>query len=198
MMQSHMGRKLLVLALVALANLVSADLYHNAKHVVSFTDENDFESAVVNSDSVWMIQFYSSQDAAKSQRLVPEYVQVAEIGRGIFSLGVVDVSTEAGQVLAKKHGIKTTSTSLPSLWLFADTPKPKKYTGKATKAQDLLNEMIQTAVDTIRVRASGSAGGGPSFSTSNTNGPSKVVHLTSANFQEQVLDNPLVSAIACK
>ena len=199
-MQSHMCRQLVVLALLALASLVSANLYDNAKHVVSFTDEKDFESAVVNSDSVWMIQFYSSQET-KSQRLVSEYVQVAEIARGIYSLGVVDVSTDVGQALAKTYGIKTSSTSLPSLWLFADTPKPKKYAGKTTTAQDLLNEIIQTAMETIRVRATtgSGAGGGPSFSsTSHQNGPSKVVHLTSSNFQEQVLENPLVSAIACK
>lgn len=191
---------LLVLACLALANFTSADnLYSNAKHVVSFDNEKDFESSVVKSDSVWMIQFYSSQDT-KSQRVVPEYAQVAEIARGIYSLGVVDVDTDAGQALAKTYGIKT--SSLPSFWLFADNPKPKKFTGKTAAtatAQDLLNEIIQTAMETIRVRATGSAGaGGPHSSNTRSHGPSKVVQLTAANFQEKVLENPLVSAIACK
>ncbi len=179
----------LSVGLLALTSVVSANLYINKDFIVSFHEVIEFETQVTNSDSVWMIQFFSSDDP-KSQNIVQDYSQVAEIARGIYRIGAVDVNTDAGRELAKNYNIKT--SSLPSIWLFSDDAKPKKYTGKKT-AQDMLNEIIQTGMETIRVRA----GSGPQRSSS-SNGPSKVVQLTSSNFQQEVLDNPLVSAVACK
>jgi hypothetical protein len=58
--------------------------------------------------------------------------------------------------------------------------------------------MVDMSIITLKLRAgdpSASSGGGHS---SSGRGESKVVQLTSANFQKEVLDSPLVSAVACK
>lgn len=204
-------RRYCLLGFLALCSLAApraalASLYDDNPYVVSFDEVPNFKSQVAGSDAVWMIHFFS-QSASSSQQVVPEFSQVALIARGIFHVGAVDVSTDAGQAIAEAYGVKTSSSSI--MFFGDDGDKPKKLAGKKT-AQEMLQELIQVGIETIRVRAGGSSsgpqsgggGGGSSShgssSSSSSGGKSKVVQLTDSNFQQEVLDNPLVSAVACK
>jgi len=170
-------------------------------HVESFDDVTVFQTKVAENDAVWMITFYSSaSDSQSAEKLLPEISKAASITRGVFHFGAVDVSTDGGNEIADKYTIVRATSSLPSIYIFSDEAKPQKYTGKKT-TQEILNKMVQTGIETIQTRAGGApgnSGGGPGSSKSSSTGPSKVVHLTSSNFQEKVLDSPLVSAVACK
>jgi len=201
-------RRYCLIGFLALCSLAApraalANLYDDNPYVVSFDEVPNFKSQVAGSDAVWMIHFFSPS-ASSSQQVVPEFSQVALIARGIFHVGAVDVSTDAGQAIAKAYGVKTSSSSI--MFFGDDGDKPKKYAGKKT-AQEMLQELIQVGIETIRVRAGGSSSGpqsggggssshGSSSSSSSSGGKSKVVQLTDSNFQQEVLDNPLVSAVA--
>ena len=171
-------------------------------HVDSFDDVTVFQTMVAENDAIWMITFFSSSSESQNvEKNLPEISKAASITRGVFRFGTVDVSTDGGIEIADKYNVRATS-SLPSIYMFTDEAKPQKYTGKKT-TQEILNKMVQTGIETIQTRAGGGGGpgssaGGPGSSKSSSTGPSKVVHLTSSNFQEKVLDSPLVSAVACK
>jgi hypothetical protein len=196
-----MSRSRCLLGLFALCSLVRgtlANLYDGDDYVVSFDEVTKFENQVAGGDPLWIIQFFSP-DASSSQKLVQEYSQIAKITRGIIQVGAVDVSTEAGAEIAKTYGVKTSSSSSPTIMFFGDdATKPKKYTGKKA-TEELLQESIQTALDTLVARAGGTPkGSSGSSSSSSSGGKSKVVQLTGGNFEDEVLNNPLVSAVACK
>jgi hypothetical protein len=199
--------KLLVVVWLLCSCGVKASLgtnrFEKSPNVEFFDDVTIFQTRVAESDAIWMITFYSSSSSSDAsqqseRQLVSEISLAATITRGVFHFGAVDVSADAGKEIAEQYEIR--SSSLPSIYMFTDDSKPKKYTGKKT-TQEILNKMVQTGIETIQARAggaNGSTGGTAGSSESSSKGPSKVVHLTSENFQEQVLDSPLVSAVACK
>lgn len=192
-----LGRLCVILALCALANFSLARLYDNNPHVVSFDEVTKFETEVAGGDSVWMIQFFSPNDPS-SQALVPEFSTVGMLTRGILFVGAVDVTTDAGQEIAEKYGVRISAG--PQIFFFGEEKKPKEFKGK-NHAQDILQEFVQASVGVIGARAELSGSSKPKFTSSSSggsSGSSKVVQLTTANFQEQVLDNPLVALVTCK
>jgi protein disulfide-isomerase A6 len=185
-----------------------------------------FADQILHSDKVWMVLFYKdgSFDSTSSSNdstdaLILDYEGLGEICRGICNLAAVPVSTEGGKNIADKYTKVLASTSkigvsYPSILIFTDNKeKPVLYSGKMD-ARALLQQILDSTVQTLNQRTtehprtytrsstgggSGSTGseGGNSNSRRNSNqGGSRVVPLTSDNFQEKVLNNPLVSLIA--
>ena len=143
---------------------------------------------------------------------------MASIARGLYNIGYIDVSTDAGKAISEGFDIKSTDDPTkirPTFLLFGDDRKnPTKYKGKQD-AQNMLNTIMETALETLQHRASGNGGtppppkSGESSSSSDGGGkrsnrrsskssPSKVLQLTTDNFEKEILNSPLVSAVACK
>ena len=191
----------LVLALAILGRECLASLYDDDKNVVKLDKFSTFERKVLQGDGIWIIQFFSPT-CPHCQNVVPEYKKMAEIVKGIFHVAIVDMSTEAGQRIAATKMVD----SFPTFYMYGDDKKdPKAYTG-ARDAQNMLQALLDFSLNVLRVRAGDPSAGYSSSSGSSSRsgssgaggGKSKVVQLTSANFQKEVLDNPLVSLVACK
>jgi protein disulfide-isomerase A6 len=177
-----------------------------------------FTNQILESDSVWMVLFFSDEtDEATQKAVTRDYKGLAELSKGICNLAAVPVSTEGGRAIAASYSkvlksrspssSSTAGISYPAILIFTDDRgKPKLYTGEM-EPRAILQQMLEATVQTLNQRAEAypntydrsnrgknSEHGG---SGGRTKGPrSHVVQLTSANFQEKVLDNPAVSLIA--
>lgn len=185
-------------------SLANNNLYDGDKHYVQTFDQySSFDKNVLQGDGIWMIQFYSPT-LPQCKDLVQDYKMLANVARGVFNIAAIDTSTKAGQRIASMYQVD----SFPAMFLIGDSKKPVKYTG-AHNVQEMFQEVMDFAVNTIRLR-SGDPMGDPTAQQSGKEkssssgggggggGSSKVVQLTSSNFEDQVLNNPMVSAIACE
>jgi protein disulfide-isomerase A6 len=176
----------------------SASFYNNDPNVLEITKYSSFEKKVLQGDGIWMVQFFSPS-CPHCKQIALQYSQVAEISKGIINIAVVDMSTTAGQRIGATYKVD----SYPSVYMYGeDKANPKLYNGQRD-AQNLLQAIMDVTMDTLRVRASGGAegfqsDGGKGESGGGGGGESKVVQLTSSNFQKEVLNNPLVSLVACE
>lgn len=175
-----------------LANLYDGDDHH----VTLFTDHDTFQQTVISGDGIWMVLFFSPT-SSECQRMVKDYKQVATIARGIYNVAAVDMSTDVGQRIGDEFANIESSTSVPMTYVFGDESKPKRYRGNPT-AQDMLQELVGYAMNTLKVRAGDPTAKREGDGGGDDGAASKVVQLTSSNFQQEVLDNPKVSAVACK
>ena len=184
-----------------------ANIYDEGNnHVQTIEDLDEFTEKVIDGDGVWMIQFYT-HDTPNLENLVKHYEVVAEITKGIYNVAAIDMKTEDGLPISQKYNIKHS----PTVLMFGDDKEnPIKFTGDQLTAQDLTQNFMEFAVQTMQTRAdggftvppppkSGGSGGSRNSSSgsgSSGGGKSKVVQITSANFQSEVLDNPKVGMIA--
>jgi hypothetical protein len=179
---------------------------------------------IQSSPGIWMLQFCNpnttTNTADECHALVPDYTLLAGIVHGIYNVGYVDTATAAGTVIASFYDIDTATTTTSSsnsgpifILLGEDKTRPIRYTGPQN-TQDMLQVIMELALETLRTRAgdpaasktnakkkksssgSGSSKNKPSSSSGKSS--SKVIQLTSANFQEEILNSPLVAAVACK
>ena len=178
-----------LILLAAYSKLCTATLYEGESYVKTFDKHSSFEKEVVKGDGVWMIKFFSPT-CPHCKNMVKEYARVGEVGRGILNVGAVDMSTPSGQRIGAIYKVD----SYPTILVVGDDAEPIVYTGKR-KAQDMFNELLQVTMNVLQKRA-----GPPNANEGHHPGgvESKVVVLNTDNFQKEVLDNPLVSAIACK
>ena len=152
----------------------------DTSHVIVLSD--DFNK-VVDSDSVWFVQFYAPW-CAHSQQFAPKYERLAMIMRGIVKVGAVDASTEAGAVLAAQYNVK----GFPTLFSFShDKTNPQPYNG-SRDSKGMSQFLIGAIMEVIIARDRG-------LEPPNR-GPSKLVELSDDNFDKQVLNNPQVSVVA--
>ena len=189
-----------------LLQVASASLYRSVPNVETIETVKDWEQRVTNDAGIWMVQFCSSEKKS-CENLVPQYTLLGNIAAGIYHIAFVDTSTPEGQSIGEKFdGTKTS----PSLLLFGDDKQqPTKYRGEKD-AQNMLQSIMELALETLRTRAGPGGGGGDSRGSSSgggggsgrggtkSGGASKVLQITSENFGSEILNNPLVSAIACK
>jgi hypothetical protein len=174
-----------------------------------------------SSAGIWMLQFCNPTTNTECHTLVPQYTLLAGIVEGIYHVGYVDTSRSAGTVIGSFYDIDTTTTSSSRsgpifILLGEDKTRPIRYTGPQN-TQDMLQVIVELALETLRTRAgdpaasktsakkkkstagsSSGSGSGNSKRSSSGKSSSKVIQLTAANFQEEILNSPLVAAVACK
>eukprot|EP00657_Telonema_sp_P-1_P002158 TRINITY_DN1511_c0_g1_i2.p1 TRINITY_DN1511_c0_g1~~TRINITY_DN1511_c0_g1_i2.p1 ORF type:complete len:264 (+),score=114.73 TRINITY_DN1511_c0_g1_i2:81-872(+) len=103
--------------------------------------------------------------------LAPEWVKAAKALKGFVKVAAVDMDQH--QTLGAPYGVK----GFPTIKIFgADKSKPKDYQ-HAREAAAIAQAAIQEVADTVQARM---RGGG-------STGPSAVITLTDANFEEKVL-----------
>lgn len=183
-----------IFSLIFLASLLSSAcaLYEDDPHVKVFNKKSDFEEQVLQSDGIWMLQFYAPW-CGHCQQLAPIYKLMAGISKGVFRLAAMDTSAGLGQRMANSYGVE----GFPSMYLFGyDKTKPKKYEGNRD-----LNSMVRALTDELsdlfqkRMQNSG-AGGQQQPPKKKASDKSHVVNLSSDDFQAKIIDNPQVSMVA--
>ena len=192
-------------------------LYSTSQFVQSISSPDEFET-FMNDHSIWMIQFCTSQSSKckSNSELIIQYDALASISRGLYNIGYIDVASDAGAQISQTFNVISSEGEIdytkfkPTFLMFGDDRKnPTKYTG-VQDAQNMLNKIMEFALETLQVRARGgspgsgsssSSSGGSSSSSSrrsSRSSKSKVVQLTKDNFDKEILNSPLVSAVACK
>mmetsp|Transcript_11608 Transcript_11608/g.16793 ORF Transcript_11608/g.16793 Transcript_11608/m.16793 type:complete len:452 (-) Transcript_11608:501-1856(-) len=188
------------LALLALSVLCSSPfcnaLYDSTDDVQVFTSASDFKKKVLNSDSVWMVEFYAPW-CGHCKSLTPKWKQVASILKGVVNVAAIDAATEGGggSRIASQYEVP----GFPTIYIFGgDKTKPNMYDG-AREIQPLIQGGMNAIVKTIQGRANGGASSGASQGGNGGDAgeqPSKVVQLTSGNFKEMVLESKDVWIVA--
>ena len=226
-----MGRSMLISSIAILTAVVfdiiilpspvesaGASLYSTSQFVQSISTPDEFEN-FMNDHSIWMIQFCTSQSTKckSNSELIKQYDALASISRGLYNIGYIDVSSDDGKQISQTFNVISSDGDVdftkfkPTFLMFGDDRKnPTKYTG-VQDAQNMLNKIMEFALETLQVRARGgspgsSSGGGSSNSGGSSSSSSrrssrsksKVVQLTKDNFEKEILNSPLVSAVACK
>lgn len=108
------------------------------KDVIELTDDN-FDEKVLNSDDVWMVEFFAPW-CGHCKNLEPEWAaaasQVKEQTNGRVKLGAVDATVQQG--LASRYGIR----GFPTIKVFRKGEEPEDYQGGRTRS-----EIIARALD---------------------------------------------------
>ncbi|XP_041105598.1 protein disulfide-isomerase A6-like [Polyodon spathula] len=100
------------------------------KDVVDLTDD-DFDNKVLNSDDIWLVEFYAPW-CGHCKNLEPEWAaaaaEVKEQTKGKVKLGAVDATVH--QMLASRYGIQ----GFPTIKVFRKGEQPEDYEGGRSKA----------------------------------------------------------------
>jgi len=136
-------------------------LYGPKSAVINLSKEN-FESEVLYSDHVWVVEFYAPW-CGHCKQLAPEYEKLAENLKGIVKIGAINADEAENRDLAGMYGIK----GFPTIKIFADKKKPIDYQGQRVAsniAQEALNylpsfvaTLTSKSFDTFLEKASGLA-----------------------------------------
>lgn len=151
-------------------------LYQRKSGVVNLTPLN-FDSMVLDSDSIWVVEFYAPW-CGHCQSLVPEYIKAATALKGIIKVGAIN---------ADKHGAYARQYNIqgfPTIKIFgADKDMPRDYTGgHSAKA------IVESALKVAENMANRALGGKPSQkSKGKSNSGNDVAVLTDANFDTIVM-----------
>lgn len=168
------------------ANFVHAD-YSGGDDVVVLTSGN-FKNKVLNSDELWMVEFYAPW-CGHCQRLEPEWKKLAKELKGTVNVGAVDMTQH--QDVGAPYGIK----GFPTIKFFGyNKNKPSDYQG-ARSADAMGDEAFKQLRKLTKDKASGgksSGGGGGSSggkkSGGGSGGGNKNVVLTDSNFRDKVIN----------
>ncbi|XP_077344913.1 protein disulfide-isomerase A6 isoform X2 [Lithobates pipiens] len=114
------------------------------KAVIELTDDN-FDRQVLNSDDVWLVEFFAPW-CGHCKNLEPEWAaaaaEVAEQTKGKIKLGAVDATVHQG--LASRYGIR----GFPTIKIFQKGEEPIDYEGGRTKA-----DIVARALDLFSANA---------------------------------------------
>jgi protein disulfide-isomerase A6 len=153
-------------------------LYTASDNVIDLNDQN-FETRVLKSDAVWVVEFYAPW-CGHCKNLVPEYKKLANYASGLFQVGAVD-GTQS-QSLASKYKIQ----GFPTIKVFVGK-RAIDYNGERTAAA-IADFAMQQAQKELKSRVSGkSSSKSSSSSSSSKDDANHVITLTDANFEELVL-----------
>ncbi|KAF9985215.1 protein disulfide isomerase (PDI) protein [Mortierella antarctica] len=125
----------IALGALLLSQSVLAGLYSAKDSVVDLTTHN-FQSEVMDSDHVVMVEFYAPW-CGHCKNLVPQYKAAAENLRGIAKLGAIDCDNDMNKPLCSQYGIQ----GFPTIKVFPPSKSGKKgvkypqdYQGERTAA----------------------------------------------------------------
>lgn len=151
-------------------------MYSSNSHVVDLTPSN-FDSLVVNSDNIWVVEFYAPW-CGHCQQLIPEYDKAATALKGVVKVGAVNVDEHKS--LGSKYGI----TGFPKIKIFGLESKPEDYNGPRT-AVGIVDAAINAASQKVRR----GLGGKRNHSDSKSKDSKDVVELTDDNFDKLVMNS---------
>ncbi|CAD6185307.1 unnamed protein product [Caenorhabditis auriculariae] len=174
------------LVLIALAIGACSAMYSKKDDVVELTEAN-FQSKVLASDDIWIVEFYAPW-CGHCKNLVPEYKKAATALKGVAKVGAVDMTQH--QSVGQPYNVQ----GFPTLKIFgADKKKPTDFNGQRT-AQAIADALLAEAKKAVSARLGGKGSSGSSSSGSGSGsgkrgGGNEVVELTDSNFEELVLNS---------
>ena len=169
--------------MASLCSIASA-LYSPDSGVIDLTPAN-FQREVLNSDSVWVVEFYAPW-CGHCKSLVPEYKKAAMALKGVIKVGAVNADEHRS--LGGQYGVQ----GFPTIKIFGlDKKKPQDFNGQRT-AQGIVDAGLRAAKELVNAQLSGkkgSGGGGGGGGSGGESNPEDVITLTDGNFDKKVLDS---------
>ncbi|KAL6477516.1 hypothetical protein MHYP_G00133510 [Metynnis hypsauchen] len=158
--------------------------FYTASDDVVELNPSNFNKQVLQSDSLWLIEFYAPW-CGHCQRLTPDWKKAATALKGIVKLGAVDADQHKS--LASQYGIQ----GFPTIKIFgANKNNPEEYQGGRT-SQAIVEGAMTALRSLVKDRLSGRAGGSgqskQSGGGSGAGNKNDVVELTDDNFDRLVL-----------
>ncbi|XP_029486815.2 protein disulfide-isomerase A6-like [Oncorhynchus nerka] len=161
--------------------LMAQGFYSAADDVVELNPSN-FNREVLQSDSLWLIEFYAPW-CGHCQSLTADWKKTATALKGIVKVGAVDADQHKS--LGGQYGVK----GFPSIKIFgANKNKPDDYQG-GRSSQAIVDGALNTLRTLVKDRLSGRSGGSDNSRQSGGGSKKNVVELTDDNFDRLVLDS---------
>ena len=184
--------KVLSCALLLISLFASAlAFYEDEPHVKIFHKKSDFEQQVIQSNGIWMVQFYSPS-CGNCQQFSPTYKLMAGVIKGVFNVAAVDATAGVGKRIANAYGVN----EFPSLYIFGnDKTKPKLYNGKRD-LQEVISALTEETAILFSSRFRAAAGGAEQQPKKKGAEKSYVLKLNTNNFEQQIITNSQVSMVA--
>ncbi|KAI4898455.1 hypothetical protein NFI96_011936, partial [Prochilodus magdalenae] len=137
--------------LVSALILAVRGFYTASDDVVELNSSN-FNRQVLQSDSLWLIEFYAPW-CGHCQRLTPDWKKAATALKGIVKIGAVDADQHKS--LASQYGIR----GFPTIKVFgANKNNPEEYQGGRT-SQAIVEGAMTALRSLVKDRLSGKSGG---------------------------------------
>lgn len=161
-------------------------MYDGNSDVVELTAAN-FQSKVVDSDSLWIVEFYAPW-CGHCQSFAPEYAKAAKALKGVVKVGGVDMDKH--QSVGAPYSVR----GFPTVKVFgANKSKPTDYNGART-AQGIVNTALEELKKVVNARLTGKADSGSGSGKSGGGGTPKgdqkdVIELTDGDFEDIVMNS---------
>ncbi|KRX24910.1 Protein disulfide-isomerase A6 [Trichinella nelsoni] len=157
--------------------LCTSALYDGSSDVVDLTTSN-FQSKVINSDSVWVVEFYAPwQVCGHCKAFASEYAKAAKALKGIVNVGGVNMDQHAN--VGAPYGI----SGFPTVKIFgADKQKPTEFQGSRT-AQAVVDAAFNELKKIVQYRLTGKRSGSKQSSSGSSD---DVIQLNDANFDSMI------------
>ncbi|KAJ4922594.1 hypothetical protein JOQ06_027851 [Pogonophryne albipinna] len=178
-----------ILGVLGCSLVLSAQAFYSASDDVVELNPSNFNKEVLQSDSLWLIEFYAPW-CGHCQSLTADWKKAATTLKGIVKVGAVDADQHKS--LGSQFGVK----GFPTIKVFgANKNKPEDYQGGRT-SQAIVDGAMKSLNSLVKDRLSGKSGGSGYKQSGGGGAGSKqdVVELTDDNFDKMVLQvlRPLV------
>ncbi|XP_058469880.1 protein disulfide-isomerase A6 isoform X2 [Solea solea] len=156
-------------------------MYSASDDVVELTVSN-FNREVIQSDSLWLIEFYAPW-CGHCQSLAPDWKKAATALKGIVKVGAVDADQHKS--LGGQYGVR----GFPTIKIFGGNKnKPEEYQG-GRSSQAIVDGAMNALRSLVKDRLSGKSGSSGSSGKQSGGSKQDVVELTNDNFDRLVLDS---------
>uniref|UniRef100_A0A673YVZ3 Protein disulfide-isomerase A6 n=1 Tax=Salmo trutta TaxID=8032 RepID=A0A673YVZ3_SALTR len=175
---------ILIIRVLGYSLVLMAQGFYSANDDVVELNPSNFNREVLQSDSLWIIEFYAPW-CGHCQSLTADWKKTATALKGIVKVGAVDADQHKS--LGGQYGVR----GFPSIKIFgANKSKPDDYQG-GRSSQAIVDAALNTLRTLVKDRMSGRSGGSDYSRQSGGGGGSKknVVELTDDNFDRLVLDS---------
>ncbi|KAL0115983.1 hypothetical protein PUN28_011096 [Cardiocondyla obscurior] len=168
-----------MLGLLGVLLLVAgAHSMYSSKSAVVDLRPNNFDNLVLNSDHIWVVEFYAPW-CGHCQQLIPEYDKAATALKGVVKVGAVNADEHKS--LGSKYGVR----GFPTIKIFGLDKKPEEYNGPRNAA-GIVDAALNAASQKVRKILGGKSSGGESKSSKDSK---DVIELTDENFDKTVLNS---------
>lgn len=158
----------------------TATTLYSGKSDVIDLNPTTFTSRVVDSDDIWIVEFYAPW-CGHCKSLAPEYSKAASALKGIVKVG--GVNSDEHKSLGGEFQVR----GFPTIKIFGLNKKsPSDYEGPRT-AQGIIDAAFKELKKTVESRLGGRSSGGDSGKKKGNS--QDVVELTDSNFKELVLES---------
>ncbi|KAG7270483.1 hypothetical protein CRUP_032779 [Coryphaenoides rupestris] len=166
--------------------------FYSARDDVVELDPSNFNREVIQSDSLWLIEFYAPW-CGHCQSLTADWKKAATALKGVVKVGAVDADQHKS--LGSQYGVR----GFPTIKVFgANKNKPEDYQGGRSD-QAIVEGAMNTLRSLVKERLSGKSGGSDYSRQSGGGGggggsgsTEDMVVLTEENFEKLVLDGDSV------